>query len=170
MTLREKRLAMLLAMVALLAAVDYVVEYVILKPDTGPVPQKLETARSASSQTMAAVAGLTFDAEKRRALIATETPLVKDPLVMPEETQMSLRQTARRELLASGYMLLGKKAYAIIGGQEYTVGENLTDTGDLVVDIREDGVLLRDPDTKAERLIPYAKTPDPTDLLMGGRQ
>ena len=48
MTLREKRLAMLLAVVALLAAVDYVVEYVILKPDTGPVPQKLEAARVVS--------------------------------------------------------------------------------------------------------------------------
>jgi len=88
--------------------------------------------------------------------IRIESDWNKDPFVRirPPKKRLARRASQATGLIFSGYMVMGDKAFALINGMEYKIGETIVPQGFLVKKITARKVILQ---RKSEHIVLYLK-------------
>ncbi|MGN1209438.1 MAG: hypothetical protein ACI4SV_03970 [Duodenibacillus sp.] len=159
MTKREKRLACLLLLVALAAAADWgwnnFATFSSVK-ETGEPDKVLAEARSAQSRASQVLLHPEISLTAMRIMERTETPLLEDPLTIDPALVARQGAMAVPGLAYTGYIAVGSERFAVIGGREYAVGDEIEATDERVTAIDENAVRLEHRKNLTERTLQYS--------------
>ncbi|MDD2966796.1 MAG: hypothetical protein PHN64_04805 [Desulfovibrionaceae bacterium] len=160
MNSREKKLLAVLVVVAVLAAADRLWEFSqkgISAPDADKV---MADARTAATNTAAAVSALPLKTGEQYALFGAQRTAVQNPFIpalniaVPDAAASGAASGGA--LQYTGYIAVGSRLLAIIGGMEYAVGDAIPSTGDVVRAISGTAVRLFSPSKNAEWELTYS--------------
>ena len=159
MTKREKRLALLLMLVALVAAADW--GWSTFAPRSAAKkesePEKvLAEARAAVARASQVLLHPEISLTAMRIMELTEMPIYDDPLTIDPALVARQGVLAVPGIAFTGYIAVGSERFAVIGGREYAVGDVIESTGERVTAIDENAVMLEHTKTQAERMLEYS--------------
>ena len=158
MNSREKKLVMLVAAAALYAVGDYAWTHFLSKSSVlrkNEEPDKVLTeARNAVLQSTQILVHPEQSLSAMKVLHLTQISVQDDPL----EPRPGLEAAGRMQidLAYTGYLAVGKVRMAVIGGHEYAEGDALEGSGEIVAEISEEKVLLKNSKNGTERVIEYS--------------
>lgn len=155
MTLREKLLmgGMCVALVG--GGIQFGLDALMPESKAPAGPDLLQQSRAVSGEVTAALQGLTLSDGQRYILATALRPATNNPFHAPSTEAAQKVSADVQGLSYTGYVQAGKGAFAIIGGLEYSVGDVLPNTGDVIRAIRPDSVTLYSPSRRAEWTLPY---------------
>ncbi len=157
MSKREKIILLLTLGIVIYGLLDF---WVLSREKGGPdLVEKSRTAQDFSARAMAKISKIELQDNKRNWQAWTsriESDWDQDPFVRYSEpkTQKNKGISSGAGLIFSGYMLAGNKAFAIINGMEYKIGEIIDPQGFLVKKITPAKVILQ---RKSEHIVLYLK-------------
>jgi len=158
MSKREKFILLLTLAIVLYGLLDFL----ILSRGTGDpyLAEKSQTAKDFSTGAMAKISGIEIQDKKSNWQAWTsriESDWDQDPFARytrPKKEKKATRISSGAGLVFSGYMRMGKEAFAIINGMEYKIGETIEPQGFLVKKITSTKVVLQ---RKSEHIVLYLK-------------
>ena len=158
---REQKLLVLILIVLAYAACDYFYRAASgFENDEGLTAQSQDAAAAVSAMT-SQVANLPLSDSGRRLLELANNPLTDDPLAPPTAAMRATAVSNLPPVTLSGVINMGNVSLALIGGEEFGVGDQIPETGETVKAITNDAVTLFAPDTGLTRTIKVEDT-DPT--------
>lgn len=160
---REQKLLALILIVLAYAACDYFYRAASgFENDEGLTAQSQDAAAAAAVSAMTSqVANLPLSDSGRRLLKLANNPLTDDPLAPPSAAMRATAVSNLPHVTLSGVINMGNVSLALIGGEEFGVGDQIPETGETVKAITNDAVTLFAPDTGLTRTLKVEDT-DPT--------
>ena len=158
---REQKLLVLILIVLAYAACDFFYRAASgFENDEGLTAQSKDAAAAVSAMT-SQVANLPLSDSGRRLLELANTPLTDDPLAPPSAAMRATAASDLPQVTLSGVIAMGNVSLALIGGEEFGVGDQIPETGETVQAITNDAVTLVTPNTGLTRTLKVEDT-DPT--------
>ena len=166
MTSREQKLLILILIVLAYAAVDYFYRAASGFEDAKSVTAQTSEAQAAVAAMTNQIASLPLSENGRRLLELANAPLMSDPLQAPAPAVRSSMVSDLPQVTLSGILRMGRTALALIGGEEYAVGDEIPETGETITAITNDAVTLRTSDRTSTRTLRVTDLePRLTDLM-----
>lgn len=164
MSPREQKLLALILIVLAYAACDYFYRAASgFEKDEGLTAQSAEAAAAVSSMT-GQLSALPLSEDGRRLLKMANSPLTDDPFEAPSAGMKASAAADLPQMTLSGILAIGSVKIALIGGEEYGVGDVIPDTNETVKAIGRETVTLATPDGVTRTLKVEDLDPDLSDL------
>ncbi len=142
---KREKIILILAGLALLYGVF---DYFILSPDKNAVMQSETESKFTDflENINATLASLEILEQKKTnadyLISMIESEWKNDPFSLIKRNQKTEIDKETADLMYSGFIRLGNKMLAVIDGMEYTIGENIKDSGYKIIQISSKNVIL----------------------------